>query len=175
MNRSGAYDAMAREYITAPRDAPVTYRELSEKYGRSPGSIGRMAGIEKWGDKRAAYLASLANGDTAANLEAFRGQLTDIQKKYLDAVEASVDKYTEAVERGQIVPRPADISSLMTTLKALFERPRAEHPEGSSGTGITISESLGSDFLRALEGVARSRAESGGMEKPSRPKLVGSG
>jgi hypothetical protein len=174
MNRSGAYDVMAREYITAPRDAPVTLKELGAKFGRSAGSVGRIAKLENWVGKRETYLAGIANGETAAVQAAFVGQLTDIQRKYLEAVEKSLDSYIGAVDSGQLVPRPSDVSGLMTTLKAMFERPRAEpNGEGNNG-GITISESLGADFLRTLESVARAKLESGGMEAPPRPKLVGS-
>ena len=172
MNRSGKYELMRREYITG--DESVTMASLAEKYGRSPGSVGRMAAKEGWLDDRNAFRRSVSEKVTDQAADEYSGRVLKLQGDFLEALETSITKYHAGVQSGQIVPNPSDIAKLMQTAREIVSK---QAPQGSedAGGGIRISEGIARELFGSLETIARDRLATGAVERAPRPKLVGSG
>lgn len=169
MNRSGRYAIMLREFVTSEEKPSI--RSLATKHGRSFSAVARTARLEKWEEKRTSHWNKVMADTSDRTVSKYAGRVIELHGKFLDSVEKTLDVYSAKLESGEITPTPTDVAKLMTTVREMVSKPSAaESPEGAAQNGITISESLGLEFIRAIEATARGRVERGGVVPP--PRLV---
>lgn len=169
MNRSSLYTDARREFVTSP--APITIRKLAPKYNRTPSSMYRIARLEGWEAERLAYQNRTQEIVSATASEELARRLIQLNDDVLSATEESIEVYRKKLADGSIVPTPADITKLVTSVREALG-PRREESDGASG--LHISESGLRSLAGLVEGVARERLATGAMGTAPEPKPVGS-
>lgn len=169
MNKSGAYDIMEREYVTAPSEAEAdfTLSKIAARHGRSKSSVARMSRINDWPAKRAAYRSESTELIVTLDRDAYASRVHELHGKTVKAAEVTIDAYIDAVEKKLIVPSAGDAHKLVQLAREIVNRPLGE-PEGGKRDpllpGINISPDQVGPFLDRLAGLASRRLESGGGE-----------
>jgi hypothetical protein len=167
VNRSGAYDLMEREYVTAPpeNEDDFTLTKIAKRHGRSPSSVARMSRIHDWPAKRAAYRSESTELIVTLDRDAYASRVHELHGKTVKAAEVTIDAYIDAVEKKMIVPSAGDAHKLIQLAREIVNKPLGEPEGGQRGgplpPGLNISPDQVGPFLDRLAGLARERLESG--------------
>lgn len=167
MNKTGAYDLMEREFVTAPPESEDDYSltKIAGRYGRAPSSVARMARIHKWKEKRAAYRGNVSEITAVLDGEAYAERLHSMHGKVVEAAEVTLEAYTRAVQSGDVIPSAGDAAKLISLVRDIVNKPLGGSEETNGREpllpGINISPELSRGLLDRLAGLAAERLESG--------------
>lgn len=167
MNRTGAYDLMEREYVTAPPELEdkFTLSKIARRYDRSPSSVARMSRIQRWKEKRAAFRGNVAEITSELDGSAYAGRLHILHGKFVEAAEVTLDRYVKSVESGDYKPSAGDVERMVKLVRDIVSGPAGgADGKGGDGDDIRVPASVARDLFGRLEGIARERLESSAGE-----------
>lgn len=165
MNRTGAYDQMEREYVTAPpeQEDDFSLTQIARRYDRAPSSVARWARIHDWQAKRAAYRGQVSTIVADLDADTYASRLHTLHGKFVEAAEVTLDDYIRAVKNGEYKPSAGDVEKMVKLVREIVNRPKGGPEENNGGglPGLNLSPDLARDLFGRLEGLARERLESG--------------
>jgi len=166
MNKTGAYDLMEREFVTAPpeREDEFSLTQIAGRYGRAPSSVARMARKQDWAAKRAAFRGNVSTITADLDSDRYADRLSLLHGKYVEAAEVTLDEYVKLVKSGDVKPTAGDVTKMVQLVRDIVNRPRGGSEDNSGRPalpGLNLSPDLARDLFGRLEGLALERLESG--------------
>lgn len=106
---------LEREYVFSPDNVSIT--GLADKYGLARSGVADKARIGEWYKKRLAYQRQIEHSVIEALGEKWAQQGVALREKILLVAEKTLDKYAEALDKGDIVPKPAEAALMAGVIR----------------------------------------------------------
>lgn len=108
---------LEREYVFDPNPKPMSISDLAEKYGMARSGIAEKSIAGHWFEKRKTFREMVGQKVTEAQGDDWAMYLSAQRSKVVEAMVATLDKYMDRLEAGEIKPTVRDAVAVAAALR----------------------------------------------------------